>query len=364
MEPLRDFQIRHLAAIVQSSDDAIVSKDLNGIVQSWNAAAERMFGYSPAEAIGRSITLIIPPDRLAEEDEILSRIRRGDAVDHFETWRRRKDGILIPVSLTISPVRDDNGVIIGASKIARDISERRRAEQLQAERAELQRRLSMLVDASGTLLASLKLPDVMPAVLRVARELIQADAYAVWRFDDHANGWRIGAADGLSRAFHQFVAQSGDEPSGLALEKPLPVTDVAGMPMLAARRDLYATEGIRSLLIVPLVIGGRRTGTFVLYHKQPHQYSFVEVQIASALGNLAANAIRTGELYDEQRHSRDRGAFLAAAGATLTSSLDLHETLRALANLAVPAIADWCTVDILTEDGSVERVAVSHKDPE
>lgn len=111
-----------LGAIVDSSDDAIVSKDLNGIVLTWNRAAERMFGYSASEAIGQSITLIIPDDRLHEEDEVLSRVRRGLKVDHFDTIRRRKDGTLIPISLTVSPIYDGAGHIIGASKIARDLS--------------------------------------------------------------------------------------------------------------------------------------------------------------------------------------------------------------------------------------------------
>ena len=111
-----------LAAIVASSDDAIVSKDLNGVVQSWNEGAERLFGYAAAEMIGRPILPIIPPDRQQEEPEILARLRRGDRVDHFETVRRRKNGELIHVSVTISPIRDSTGRIVGASKIARDIT--------------------------------------------------------------------------------------------------------------------------------------------------------------------------------------------------------------------------------------------------
>src|SRR5579871_5052837 len=117
-----------LAAVVDHSDDAIVSKDLNGIVMSWNAAAERMFGYTAEEVVGQSIRLIIPADRQTEEDEVLRLLRRGEHVDHFETLRRRKDGSIIEVSLTISPVLDAQGRLIGASKIARDISDRKRQE--------------------------------------------------------------------------------------------------------------------------------------------------------------------------------------------------------------------------------------------
>lgn len=118
-----------LAAIVESSDDAIVSKGLDGIITSWNRAAERIFGYAASEAIGQHITLIIPPDRKMEEDQILARIARGERIDHFQTVRRRKDGTQFDVSVTISPVRDSFGRIIGASKVARDITAQKRAVQ-------------------------------------------------------------------------------------------------------------------------------------------------------------------------------------------------------------------------------------------
>ncbi|MGY4160208.1 MULTISPECIES: PAS domain S-box protein [unclassified Bradyrhizobium] len=118
-----------LASIVESSDDVIVSKNLDGIITSWNKAAERIFGYSASEAVGRPITLVIPEERLSEEREILTRIRRGERIDHFETVRRRKDGSSIAVSLTVSPVKDAHGNIVGASKIARDITEQKRAQE-------------------------------------------------------------------------------------------------------------------------------------------------------------------------------------------------------------------------------------------
>jgi PAS domain S-box-containing protein len=126
--PLDDVTLRHLAQVVESSEDAIVSKDLEGTIRSWNRAAERMFGYTAAEAVGRSIRMIIPADRQAEEDTVLSRIRAGQAVAHFETIRQRKDGTFIPISLTVSPIHDDAGRVVGASKIARDITDRKRAD--------------------------------------------------------------------------------------------------------------------------------------------------------------------------------------------------------------------------------------------
>ena len=118
-----------LAAIVESSDDAIVSKTLDGVITSWNRAAERIFGWTAEEAVGRHITLIIPPERKAEEEDVLARLRRGQKIDHFETVRRAKDGRAVDISLSVSPIRNTSGEIIGASKIARDITERRATEQ-------------------------------------------------------------------------------------------------------------------------------------------------------------------------------------------------------------------------------------------
>jgi PAS domain S-box-containing protein len=122
-----------LAAIVESSDDAIVSKSLDGTILSWNAGAQRLFGWTAEEAVGKSILLIIPPERHDEEGEILARLRRGERIDHFETVRVARDGRLIDISLTVSPVRDAAGRVVGASKIGRDISERRRRDEQQAQ---------------------------------------------------------------------------------------------------------------------------------------------------------------------------------------------------------------------------------------
>lgn len=124
-----EIQASRLAAIVESSDDAIASKDLNGIVTSWNASAERIFGYKAEEIIGKPITLIIPPELHKDEDMILGKISRGERIDHFETVRVTKTGQRIEISLSISPVRDASGKVVGASKIVRDITDRKRTEE-------------------------------------------------------------------------------------------------------------------------------------------------------------------------------------------------------------------------------------------
>src|SRR5690606_33164054 len=118
----RDHELREqLATIVEYSDDAILSTDLGAIIRTWNAGAERLYGYTAAEAIGRSVNLLLPPEREDEEATILERIQRGEQIEHFETTRQRKDGTLVDVSLTVSPLRDSHGRVVGASKIARDI---------------------------------------------------------------------------------------------------------------------------------------------------------------------------------------------------------------------------------------------------
>jgi two-component system, chemotaxis family, CheB/CheR fusion protein len=130
---VRADQVRlQLASIVESSDDGIISKDLNGIITSWNKGAQQIFGYAADEVIGKPVTILMPPDRYDEEADILGRLRRGERIDHYETIRRRKDGRLLDISLTVSPMRNAEGRIIGASKVARDITERKHAEARQA----------------------------------------------------------------------------------------------------------------------------------------------------------------------------------------------------------------------------------------
>jgi PAS domain S-box-containing protein len=157
-----------LAAVVDSSFDAILSKTLEGVITTWNQAAERMFGYTAKEAVGRSITLLIPPDRLAEEDTILARLKRGERIEHFETVRRRKDGTLLNVSLSVSPVRDRSGKIIGAAKIARDITRQKEAEKTLLE----ERRVLEVLNATGPAIASqLDLEKLVQTVTDAATQL-------------------------------------------------------------------------------------------------------------------------------------------------------------------------------------------------
>ncbi len=179
-----------LSAIVDSSDDAIVSKDLNGIVTSWNKSAERIFGYTAEEAIGRAIaSLIIPADRQEEELHILSRLRNGERIDHFETVRQKKDGTLLDVSVTISPIKDANGKIVGASKIARDITQRK---QMEAELMASESRFRQLA-------------DTMPQMVWTARPDGQVDYY-----NERWHAFTGGGRESFGDASWQPIVHSDD----------------------------------------------------------------------------------------------------------------------------------------------------------
>jgi PAS domain S-box-containing protein len=194
----------HLAAIVESSDDAIASKDLNGIIQSWNKAAERVFGYSAEEIIGRSVLMLIPVDRHHEEDEILARIRGGERIEHFETVRQRKDGTLIDISLSVSPVKDTEGKIIGASKIARDITDKKRAElRLVTQR----KRLEILHRVATEISRDLDLRRIVQSVTDLATEVSGArfGSFFYNMLDQNGEWYSLYTLSGAPReAFERF----------------------------------------------------------------------------------------------------------------------------------------------------------------
>jgi PAS domain S-box-containing protein len=212
---------QRLAAVVEFSDDAILTKDLDGVITSWNRGAERLFGYKAAEAVGRPVTILIPHDRLNEEREIIGRIRRGEHVDHYETVRQCKDGSLLDISLTVSPLKDAAGKIVGASKIARDITERLRAQERQKLLVnEMQHRIkntlaTVQAIATQTLRSS---PDEREAF--VARLHALAGAYDLLRDDN----WHQAALnDVVGKALNAFRDKHRDRffidgPDGIFLD--------------------------------------------------------------------------------------------------------------------------------------------------
>jgi PAS domain S-box-containing protein len=235
---------RRLAAIVESSDDAIIAKDLNGIITSWNKGAEQLFGYTAKEVVGQSVSILIPSDRHDEEPTILARLRRGERIDHYETVRKRKDGTLIDVSLTVSPIRDSDDTIIGASKIARDISEgKRAAEQKDVLIREMSHRVKNAFAVMSGVVAMSARGATTPEAM--ARE-IQARLAALTRAHDLTRPGLIDADTTIGKpmTFHALVraifapfleSELSKKAERLTIEGPdIPITEnsVTGLALL------------------------------------------------------------------------------------------------------------------------------------
>jgi PAS domain S-box-containing protein len=273
-----------LAAIVAGAEDAIVSKTLEGIVTSWNPAAESMFGYTAQEAIGQPITIVIPQERLHEEHEILSRLKRGERTEHFETIRVHKSGRLIPVSLTVSPVRDATGRVIGASKIARDRTEQQRAHEALRATVRGLEALYRLADRVGRAVDRAQIHeaalDAITGGMGVERaSTLLFDQEGVMRFV----AWR-----GLSDAYRR--ATDGHSPwrPDSVEHAPITVFDVFQEASLAPLREAILAEGIRALLFVPIESQGRLIGKFMVYADAPRTFSPDECRLAETIGRHVA----------------------------------------------------------------------------
>ncbi|AUX80019.1 PAS domain S-box protein [Sinorhizobium fredii] len=284
---------RYLAAIVESSDDAIVAKDLNGIITSWNKGAERLFGYLADEVVGKSITILMPPGYENEEPNILRRIRSGERIDHYQTIRRRKDGRLIDISLTVSPVRDAYGRIIGASKIARDITEQRRSAAALAARLREQGALYRLTER---LHRAQDISEVYEAALDAIQGALCCHRASILIFDSSATdssakmhfvAWR-----GLSPEYRTAVdghsPWTGDERD----PQPIFLEDVAQAEAVATLRPVIEAEGIHALGFIPLVADGRLVGKFMTYYDQPHAFTDNEVDVALTIARQLGFSIQ------------------------------------------------------------------------
>jgi PAS domain S-box-containing protein len=278
---------RQLANIVESSDDAIISMDLGATVVSWNPGAERLLGYSAEEMIGRSITVIVPDHLEGEEPEILQRVRRGERVEHFETMRRCKDGRLVDVSLTVSPMRDEHGIIIGASKIARDATARKRAEVVVARRADEQ---AALYRFTNRLYRAESLKAVYEAALDAIMDAMHCRRASILRCDTDGV-MRFVAWRGLSEAYRR--ATTGHSPWTLDDANPEPVcmTDVGRAALEEPLKAVVKQEGISALAFVPLMAEGRLVGKFMVYYDAPQPFDDEAIELALTLARQLGFAI-------------------------------------------------------------------------
>jgi PAS domain S-box-containing protein len=278
---------QQLASIVESSDDAIVSKDLNGLIVSWNPGAERLFGYSAGEMIGRSITTIIPDHLKSDEPGILERIRRGERIEHYETIRRCKDGRIVNVSLTVSPMRDEHGTIIGASKIARDVTERKRAETVMARRADEQ---TALYRFTNRLYRAETLKDIYAAALDAIMDAMHCGRASILRCDTDGL-MRFVAWRGLSEGYRR--ATTGHSPWTLQDENPEPVCmiDVDRAELDQPLKTIVKQEGIGALAFIPLMAEGRLVGKFMVYYDTAREFDPEQMELALTLARQLGFAI-------------------------------------------------------------------------
>jgi PAS domain S-box-containing protein len=278
---------RQLASIVDSADDPIVSKDLNGIVVSWNPGAQHLFGYSAEEMIGKPITTIFPAHLRDEEQQILQQIRRGGRIEHYETVRRCKDGRLVDVSLTISPMRDTHGTIVGASKIARDITARKRAQALVKRRADEQ---AALYRFTNRLYRAETVKDIHEAALDAIMDAMHCSRASILRCD-RDGVMRFAAWRGLSDGYR--LATTGHSPwsPGDANPHPVCLADIDSAELEPHIKAIVKDEGIGALGFIPLMAEGRLAGKFTVYYDAPREFDAEEIELALTLARQLGFAL-------------------------------------------------------------------------
>jgi len=314
--PQRPDEVAWVAAIVASADASIISTDLDGTITSWNPAAERIYGYTAPEIVGQPNALIIPADRRDEEAAVRQRITSGQPVEHFETVRVRKDGSRIHVAMTVSPLRAPDDTIIGISKISRDISEQTRIDTLWNTSLDAARRLAALVASSD-------------------------DAIIGMGLDGTITAWNEAAERMYGYPAHEAIGQS---------------------IRLLVPEDRQREESE----VLARIKQGERVEHFETTRCRKDGICFPVSLSMSPIRDESGTVIGASKIardITERKRSIERAAFLADVGALLAGSLEYATTLKTVATMAVPAIADWCAVDMLSEDRKLERLAVAHVDP-
>jgi PAS domain S-box-containing protein len=334
---------QRLAAIVASSDDAIISKTLGGVITSWNEAAGRIFGYSADEIIGKSVLTLIPPDRHGEEHDIIARLRAGKRIEHYETVRQRKDGSLFDVSLTVSPLRRSDGVIIGASKIARDITERKHSEALLVKHAE---RLSTLNQVSRVISRDLDLERIVQAVTDIATDLAGAEFGAFFYniVDAKGESYQLYTLSGAPRtAFETFGM-----PRATAIFKPtfdgteiIRSADIRLDPRYGASAPHHGMPKghlpVVSYLAVPVVSSsGEVVGGLFFGHHEAGRFDADAETLVSAVAAQAAVAMDNARLHRSAQTEIEQRTRAEAAKELLLGEIK-HRVKNTLATVQAMA---------------------------
>jgi len=304
-----------LGAIVAGSDDAIIGKTLEGLITSWNRGAERMFGYTAAEAVGQVIILIIPAERRHEEDEVLARLGRGESVDHFETERVRKDGRRIAISLTVSPIRDATGRIVGASTIARDITAQKlqeieRVRVLALEHAARERaeeataRLRSVQAIVDTTLPHLNVDRLARDLLKQLRDVLRSDTASLLVLEPDGQHLRPVVQEGLSGLLEEVSVRLGQGAAGRIAERGVGLIfdDLSSVDTVSE----LLRENVKSLAGVPLRIGDRLIGVIHVGSRSGQRFSGDDLGLLRLVAERVAVAIERVRLVDAEREARTR----------------------------------------------------------
>jgi len=353
-----------LGAIVESSDDAIFSESLDGVILTWNAGAERLYGYAPAEAIGRHVSMLAPPEHPDEIPAILARIRRGEAIQHYETVRVRKDGTRLDVSVTLSPVRDASGTVIGASAVGRDISDRKRAERGQRFLAEASAVLAGSLDVEATLEALAHL--VVPALADWCTiHLVQDDGRLGRLVIVHRDSAKVALARELEQRYPPDPRSPYGVWSVMRGGTPRLYSEITEDLLAAAAPDPELRRrvrelGLRSAMLVPLVAGRRPLGAISFVAAESgRRYDAADLALAADLAHRAALAVENARLHEAERAQRraaeqaaQRVARLQRVTAAFSEALTPQEVAGVILAQGIGALeAQAGAVYVLGADG-------------
>src|SRR5437763_3148338 len=314
---------RTLAAIIESSEDAIISKDLDGKITSWNQAAERLYGYTSDEGIGKPITILIPPERQSEEPQILERIRRGERVDHYETVRRRKDGTLFDISATVSPIKDENGQVIGASKIARDIT----------ERIQIERRRAAQYAVASLLAGSWSLAQAGPRIVESIDAIGNWVSGSIWLRDKDGEQLHCETTwhrdepklDNFAKVTQDVTLKGSRGLPGrvVSSEKPAWIRDVT-QDSNFPRATAAAAANLRGAFAFPLCAEGEVNGVLELFSLETVQPDDDLLSLVEALGSQIGLFVHRRKIEEELQRQKEVAEHANAAKDRFLANLS-HE---------------------------------------
>ncbi|MFL6600116.1 MAG: CHASE3 domain-containing protein [Steroidobacteraceae bacterium] len=297
-----------LASIIEFSDDAIVSKDLDGVITSWNPGAQRLFGYSSQEALGKPMAMLIPPERSSEEPTILARIARGELTDHFETVRVHKNGTKLDVSITISPIRDSRDLIIGASNIARDITDRKQAQaRVQAQLA----RLNLLQHITRAMGERQDIHSIFQVVIRTLEEQLPVDFCCICLYDPADNALIVTSVGSHSEALARELAMTQQarieiDHNGLShcvRGRLVYEPDISAVPFPFAQR--LTNGALRAMVAAPLLVESKVFGVLIAARQQVHSFSSGECEFLRQVSEHVALAAHQAQLYGALQKAYD-----------------------------------------------------------